>query len=82
MNVRMYAGPGGNRGVFSAWDPVQAKTVWSVNENFPVWSGALATAGDVFMEATLIPCKVALKFLRHPLSHTHIITNGIGQKAC
>ncbi len=47
MNVRMYAGPGGNRGVFSAWDPVQAKTVWSINEMFPVWSGALATAGDV-----------------------------------
>jgi alcohol dehydrogenase (cytochrome c) len=47
MNVRMYAGPGGNRGIFSAWDPVQAKTVWSISETFPVWSGALATAGDV-----------------------------------
>ncbi len=47
MNVRMYPGPGGNRGIFSAWDPVQAKTVWSISEPFPVWSGALATAGDV-----------------------------------
>ena len=46
-NVRMYAGPGGNSGVFSAWDPVKAKTVWSVKEMFPGWSGALATAGDV-----------------------------------
>lgn len=53
MNVRMYAGPGGNRGIFSAWDPVQAKTIWAVNENFPVWSGALATAGDVVFYGTM-----------------------------
>jgi lanthanide-dependent methanol dehydrogenase len=53
MNVRMYAGPGGNRGIFSAWDPVQAKTVWSISETFPVWSGALATAGDVVFYGTM-----------------------------
>jgi PQQ-dependent dehydrogenase (methanol/ethanol family) len=53
MTVRMYAGPGGNRGVFSAWDPVQAKTVWEIKENFPVWSGALATAGDVVFYGTM-----------------------------
>jgi hypothetical protein len=47
MNVRMYAGPGGNRGEFLAWDPVKNEKVWAVNENFPVWSGALVTAGDV-----------------------------------
>jgi lanthanide-dependent methanol dehydrogenase len=52
-NVRMYAGPGGNRGVFSAWDPVQAKEVWSVKENFPAWSGALVTAGDVVFYGTM-----------------------------
>jgi lanthanide-dependent methanol dehydrogenase len=52
-NVRMYAGPGGNRGVFSAWDPVNAKTVWSVNEMFPAWSGALVTAGDVVFYGTM-----------------------------
>ena len=40
-------GPGGNRGEFTAWDPVQGKKVWSVKESFPAWSGALATAGDV-----------------------------------
>ena len=33
--VRIYAGPGGNRGEVSAWDPVAAKTVWSVKEQFP-----------------------------------------------
>jgi lanthanide-dependent methanol dehydrogenase len=53
MNVRMYPGPGGNRGIFSAWDPVQAKTVWSISETFPVWSGALATAGDVVFYGTM-----------------------------
>jgi lanthanide-dependent methanol dehydrogenase len=53
MNVRMYAGPGGNRGIFSAWDPVQAKTVWSIKEELPVWSGSLVTAGDVAFYGTM-----------------------------
>jgi lanthanide-dependent methanol dehydrogenase len=52
-NVRMYAGPGGNRGVFSAWDPVKAKSVWEIKEMFPVWSGALVTAGDVAFYGTM-----------------------------
>jgi len=46
-NVKMYAGPGGHRGEFDAWDPVNARKVWSIKERFPVWSGALATAGNV-----------------------------------
>jgi lanthanide-dependent methanol dehydrogenase len=53
MNVRMYAGPGGNRGIFSAWDPVKAKTAWSLNEMFPVWSGTVVTAGDVVFYGTM-----------------------------
>lgn len=53
MNVRMYAGPGGNRGIMSAWDPVNAKTVWSVNEMFPVWSGTVVTAGNVVFYGTM-----------------------------
>ena len=52
-NVRMYAGPGGNRGEFLAWDPVKNEKVWAVNENFPVWSGALVTAGDVVFYGTM-----------------------------
>ena len=28
MNVRMVAGPGGNRGAFTAWDVVAVKPVW------------------------------------------------------
>ena len=53
MNVRMYAGPGGNRGEFLAWDPVKNQKVWAISENFPVWSGALATAGDVVFYGTM-----------------------------
>jgi PQQ-dependent dehydrogenase (methanol/ethanol family) len=52
-NVRMYPGPGGHRGEFSAWDPVTAKTVWSVKETFPAWSGALVTTGDVVFYGTM-----------------------------
>ncbi len=53
MNVRMYAGPGGNRGEFSAWDPVKAKTVWAVKEMFPAWSGTVVTAGNVVFYGTM-----------------------------
>jgi PQQ-dependent dehydrogenase (methanol/ethanol family) len=52
-NVRMYAGPGGHRGEFTAWDPVAAKPVWKIKERFPAWSGALATAGDVVFYGTM-----------------------------
>ena len=52
-NVRMYAGPGGNRGEFLAWDPVKNEKVWAISENFPVWSGALVTAGDVVFYGTM-----------------------------
>lgn len=52
-DVVMYAGPGGHRGVFGAWDPVRRRMAWSIPENFPVWSGALATAGDVVFYGTM-----------------------------
>ncbi|HEX3486569.1 MAG TPA: methanol/ethanol family PQQ-dependent dehydrogenase [Micropepsaceae bacterium] len=51
--VDMYAGPGGYRGEFMAWDPVQRKKSWAIKEKFPVWSGALVTAGDVAFYGTL-----------------------------
>ncbi|MCW2283992.1 PQQ-dependent dehydrogenase (methanol/ethanol family) [Rhodoblastus acidophilus] len=51
--VDMFAGPGGYRGEFMAWDPVQRKKVWEIHENFPVWSGALVTGGDVAVYATM-----------------------------
>jgi glucose dehydrogenase len=52
-NVKMYAGPGGHRGEFKAWDPVGAHVVWSIKENFPVWSGTIVTAGDVAFYGTM-----------------------------
>jgi PQQ-dependent dehydrogenase (methanol/ethanol family) len=53
MNVRMKAGPGGHRGELTAWDPVSAKPAWKLVERFPVWSGALVTAGDVVFYGTM-----------------------------
>jgi alcohol dehydrogenase (cytochrome c) len=52
-NVRMYAGPGGHRGLFTAWDPVAGKVVWQLKEKFPVWSGALVTKTDVALYGTM-----------------------------
>ena len=52
-NVRMYAGPGGHRGEFTAWDPAAARKVWNVVEKFPAWSGALVTGGDVVFYGTM-----------------------------
>jgi glucose dehydrogenase len=51
--VDMYAGPGGYRGEFMAWDPVKAKKAWAIHERFPVWSGALVTGGDVAFYGTM-----------------------------
>jgi lanthanide-dependent methanol dehydrogenase len=51
--VKMYGGPGGNRGEFLAWDAGTGKKVWGIKENFPVWAGALATAGDVVFYGTM-----------------------------
>ncbi len=52
-SVRQYAGPGGHRGEFTAWDPVAAKPVWKIKEKWPAWSGALVTAGDVVFYGTM-----------------------------
>jgi PQQ-dependent dehydrogenase (methanol/ethanol family) len=52
-DVKMYAGPGGYRGVVTAWDPVKRRAAWEAKEDLPVWSGALATAGDVVFYGTM-----------------------------
>ena len=52
--LSMYPPPGeDNMGNFIAWDARTGKIVWSVKEPFSVWSGALATAGDVVFYGTL-----------------------------
>jgi lanthanide-dependent methanol dehydrogenase len=43
----------GGMGNFIAWDPVAGEIKWSLPELFSVWSGALATAGDVVFYGTL-----------------------------
>jgi len=52
-DVVMVAGPGGHRGVLSAWNPVERRKAWEVFEKFPVWSGTVATAGDVVFYGTM-----------------------------
>jgi glucose dehydrogenase len=53
--LSMYPAPGshGGMGNFIAWDASKGKIVWSLPEQFSVWSGALATAGDVVFYGTL-----------------------------
>jgi PQQ-dependent dehydrogenase (methanol/ethanol family) len=48
----MKAGPGGSRGQLIAWDAVNGKQVWSIPERFPVYSGVLATAGNLVFYGT------------------------------
>jgi len=42
-----------NMGNFIAWDATKGKIVWSIPEQFSVWSGALATKGGVVFYGTL-----------------------------
>jgi PQQ-dependent dehydrogenase (methanol/ethanol family) len=53
--LSMYPAPDshGGMGNFIAWDNVEGKIKWSLPEQFSVWSGALATAGDVVFYGTL-----------------------------
>lgn len=53
--LAMYPAPGshGGMGNFIAWDASSGKIVWSKPEKFSVWSGALATAGDIVFYGTL-----------------------------
>lgn len=53
--LSMFPAPGshGGMGNFIAWDNINGKIVKSKPERFSVWSGALATAGDVAFYGTL-----------------------------
>jgi PQQ-dependent dehydrogenase (methanol/ethanol family) len=52
--LSMYPPPGKtNMGNFIAWDARTGKIAWSLPEQFSVWSGALATAGNVVFYGTL-----------------------------
>ena len=53
--LSMYPAPNshGGMGNFVAWDARTGEIKWSLPEQFSVWSGALATAGDVVFYGTL-----------------------------
>jgi lanthanide-dependent methanol dehydrogenase len=52
-SVRMYQGEG-HHGELVAWDPVAARAVWSIKDmKFPLYSGVLATGGDVVFFGTM-----------------------------
>lgn len=53
-SVRMYPGPGGYQGELVAWDVAHAKKLWTVKDPlFPVYSGVLATGGDLVFYGTM-----------------------------
>lgn len=52
-SVRMYQGEG-HHGELVAWDPITARPVWSIKDmKFPMYSGVLATGGDVVFFGTM-----------------------------
>jgi alcohol dehydrogenase (cytochrome c) len=60
-DVKMYPGPGGYQGELVAWDVAHAKKAWGVKDAvLPVYSGVLATGGDVVFYGTLEGWFVAL----------------------
>ena len=84
--VKMYPGPGGNRGAVIAWDPNDGKIVWTEPEKFPAWSGTLTTAGGVSFYGTmdgyfkgvdtktgaeLYKFKVPSGIIGNPITYTH-----------
>jgi PQQ-dependent dehydrogenase (methanol/ethanol family) len=51
--VKMKPGPGGFRGQLTAWDPVLRRPRWQIEEDLPIWSGTVATAGDLVFYGTM-----------------------------
>jgi PQQ-dependent dehydrogenase (methanol/ethanol family) len=52
--LSMYPAPGGDTlGAIGAWDPIKGEHKWLNIEPFSVWSGVLATAGDIVAYGTL-----------------------------
>ncbi len=53
-DVKMYPGPGGYQGELIAWDPVRGKKAWGLRDAaLPVYSGVLATAGNLIFYGTM-----------------------------
>lgn len=53
-DVKMYPGPGGYQGELVAWDVVHGRKAWGVKDPvLPIYSGVLATGGDVVFYGTM-----------------------------
>jgi len=53
-DVKMYPGPGGYQGELVAWDVAHNRKAWGVREPvLPVYSGVLATGGDIVFYGTM-----------------------------
>lgn len=53
-STTMYPGPGGYQGELVAWDLATEKQVWGVKDDkFPLYSGVLATGGDLVFYGTM-----------------------------
>src|SRR5258708_33923309 len=52
-NTPYHAGRGGEVRAVIAWGAGAGRKVWQTTERYPVWSGALVTAGDVAVYGTL-----------------------------
>jgi lanthanide-dependent methanol dehydrogenase len=53
-DVRMYPGPGGYQGELVAWDVAHNRKTWGVKDaRFPIYSGVLATGGDLVFYGTM-----------------------------
>jgi lanthanide-dependent methanol dehydrogenase len=53
-SVKMYPGPGGYQGELVAWDVVHERKAWGIKDPvLPVYSGVLATGGDVVFYGTM-----------------------------
>ncbi|HMA03948.1 MAG TPA: PQQ-dependent dehydrogenase, methanol/ethanol family, partial [Gemmatimonadaceae bacterium] len=53
INSPYHPGSDPNMGAFIAWDATTGKRAWEIKEKFPVWSGSLATRGNVVFYGTL-----------------------------
>ena len=54
VDVKEYKGPGGFAGELIAWDLAAGKKVWGIkDEKLPVYSGVLATGGDLVFYGTM-----------------------------
>jgi PQQ-dependent dehydrogenase (methanol/ethanol family) len=53
-DVKMYRGPGEYQGELVAWDVAHNRKAWGVKDDkFPIYSGVLATGGDVVFYGTM-----------------------------